>query len=473
MRGYMRESRTKKVPIIRYDYDDKDDMFDAHSYNKGGRILHMLRSLLGDEAFFESLNKYLTNNEYSDAEAHSLRLACEQVTGLDLNWFFNQWFFEAGHPELDIRYEYVDSLREQRIIVEQTQDLSSSILFKFPVKVDMYASGDLTSQEYFIEERIDTLKISSSSKPSFVNFDVEKVLLCSKNDVKPDSWWERQYESAAHYVARYDALARATEEGAVIPSIIVDALNDASWHMREMALEAVPLLDSAKLTSLENQVVTMTKDERSNVRATALIALAIEFDGSKHKKLFIDGLNDRSYMVIAYSLQALSMVDYQQASKEAKALELEESSEIIYAISEMYAENGDQSKNQFFVDKIAIASPDDRYSLVQNYAVFLSNQETSMMADNLGTIVEIARNGEPWWIKYSAYQGFMILLGDVDAQKEQIEAELSEMEVPDIQLQNVLDNLASRRNIIQTTFEDCIATETDRRILNSFGGATE
>ena len=67
-------------------------MFDGHSYNKGGRILHMLRAYLGDKAFFKGLNKYLTDNKYTAAEVHHLRMAFEEVSGEDLNWFFNQWF---------------------------------------------------------------------------------------------------------------------------------------------------------------------------------------------------------------------------------------------------------------------------------------------------------------------------------------------------------------------------------------------
>ena len=66
--------------LIHYYYSDKEEMFDGHSYNKGGRILHMLRGYLGDEIFFQGLNKYLTANAYKSAEVHNLRLAMEEVS---------------------------------------------------------------------------------------------------------------------------------------------------------------------------------------------------------------------------------------------------------------------------------------------------------------------------------------------------------------------------------------------------------
>ena len=65
--------------------------------------------MLGDSAFFKSLNIYLTTNKFKSAEAQHLRLAFEEVTGKDLNWFWNQWYYGSGHPKLDINYIYDDA----------------------------------------------------------------------------------------------------------------------------------------------------------------------------------------------------------------------------------------------------------------------------------------------------------------------------------------------------------------------------
>jgi len=99
-------------PLIHFNYKDNEEMFDSHSYNKGGSVLHVLRNYLGDEAFFLGLNRYLNKNSFQSVEAHHLRLAFEEVTGKDLNWFFNQWFFEKGHPELNYDYQYDASLKQ-------------------------------------------------------------------------------------------------------------------------------------------------------------------------------------------------------------------------------------------------------------------------------------------------------------------------------------------------------------------------
>ena len=79
-------------------YADKEDVFDQVSYPKGGRILNMLRNYVGDSAFWKSLNLYLNTYKFQSAEAQELRLAFEEITGEDLNWFWNQWYYGAGHP---------------------------------------------------------------------------------------------------------------------------------------------------------------------------------------------------------------------------------------------------------------------------------------------------------------------------------------------------------------------------------------
>ena len=91
--GYMASTRGNMHDLINYSYDNREDMFDAHSYNKGGLVLHMMRNYLGDDVFFRGLNLYLTKNAYTAVEAAQLRLAMEEVSGQDLNWFFNQWYF--------------------------------------------------------------------------------------------------------------------------------------------------------------------------------------------------------------------------------------------------------------------------------------------------------------------------------------------------------------------------------------------
>ena len=119
-------------------------MFDRHSYEKGGAILHMLRAEVGDEAFYAALNKYLVDNAYSDVEIHELRIAFEDVTGQDLMPFFNQWFFAAGHPMIEYYLIHTyDEVGEPITELTFTQRASAedSLLYSLSIPYAVYSES--------------------------------------------------------------------------------------------------------------------------------------------------------------------------------------------------------------------------------------------------------------------------------------------------------------------------------------------
>lgn len=179
MQGYIMSGSAGK-DLVRFHYGDKEDMFDAVSYNKGGRILHMLRNYVGDSAFFKSMNLFLTSNKYKAAEAHQLRLAFEEVTGKDLNPFFNQWYFGAGHPKFDITYNYNDAAKRTEVIVTQTQ---AGQTFQLPVAIDVYNGLNKKRHNVWVKSKVDTFYFEGP-KPELVNFDGDKILLAEKKETK-------------------------------------------------------------------------------------------------------------------------------------------------------------------------------------------------------------------------------------------------------------------------------------------------
>ena len=154
MQAYLFSGSDKK-DLVRFYYADKEEVFDLVSYQKGGRILHMLRNYLGDDAFFAGLKKYLNDYKFKSAEATQLRLALEEVSGKDLNWFFNQWYYGSGHPKLNINYNYTPG--KTQVIIEQTQ--KGDKIFKLPIAIDLYSDGKKTRENVWMSNRIDTLTL--------------------------------------------------------------------------------------------------------------------------------------------------------------------------------------------------------------------------------------------------------------------------------------------------------------------------
>lgn len=143
--------------MVRFNYNDKEDVFDLVSYQKGGRILYMLRNYLGEEVFFKGLNLYLKQNAFKTGEAHQVRLALEEASGKDLNWFFNQWYYKSGHPDLKIDYKWDAASKKQMVYVQQTQEGDAFIL---PFSIDFYASGKVERHDVWMKNKADTFSCS-------------------------------------------------------------------------------------------------------------------------------------------------------------------------------------------------------------------------------------------------------------------------------------------------------------------------
>ncbi|HQU57446.1 MAG TPA: M1 family aminopeptidase, partial [Chitinophagaceae bacterium] len=203
MQGYLR-SHSGNKDLVRFYYRDKEDVFDAVSYNKGGRILNMLRHQVGDAAFFAALHEYLTANKFKSAEAQQLRLAFEKITGRDLNWFFNQWYYGSGNPDVDINYVYDDANGTVQVIINQKQ--KSGNIFQLPIDIDIYNGAQKVRHRVWANDAIDTFTFHYTKRPDLVNVDGDKIMLWSKDDHKTLDNYIFQYKNAGNYVDRREAI---------------------------------------------------------------------------------------------------------------------------------------------------------------------------------------------------------------------------------------------------------------------------
>ncbi len=127
------------------DLNDWGRIFDSNlSYNKASWVVHMLRGLLGDEDFFASLAAYRAAYEYDSATTEEFRDICEGVSGLDLDYFFNEWIYGEYYPKYE--FDYVVSPAgggfDIDLTIEQTQSWQ---IFEMPIQmVVSFESGEQT-----------------------------------------------------------------------------------------------------------------------------------------------------------------------------------------------------------------------------------------------------------------------------------------------------------------------------------------
>jgi aminopeptidase N len=343
MQGYL-QSGSEQKDLVRFYYSDKEDMFDAVSYNKGGRILHMLRNFLGDSAFFKSLNLYLTSNKFKSAEAHQLRMAFEEVSGKDLNWYFNQWYFGSGHPAVNIDYIYDDAAGKVNVIIRQTQ--RGGKLFTLPMAVDIYNGSQKIRHNVWVRNAADTFTFTYSKKPDLVNVDADKIMLWTKKDNKTLDNYIHQYKYAGNYLDRREAIEYASknQKEPKAQDLLKLALKDKYYGLRNYTLSVIDMKNENFKNAIEPILLDIAKnDKKAPVRGTALWKLGT-YKKPEYTDLFKAATKDSSYTVAGAALEALREVDQKAAMDIASQLrKVKTKGALKEAITTTIASTGDES----------------------------------------------------------------------------------------------------------------------------------
>ena len=427
MEGYMKEAVAKQEPIVRFYLKDFQDMFDAHSYNKGGRVLHMLRKYVGDEAFFTSLNRYLTNKEYGTAEIHDLRLAFEATTGEDLNWFFNQWFLAAGHPALKVKQSWANGKLRLQII--QNQDSSYTPVYRLPMKVGIWSEGNKQTQKIEITKRIHEFEFDLPMAPELVLIDEEAQLLGTIDHTKELAAYAIQYKNATYYRHRMQALEGmmyAVDSQATISTMRL-ALDDPYYQVRRVAVQYFDAFRKLASTEIVSKIEMMAKkDPKGLVREQALQFLSKEY--GKYLPLFEKAMNDSSYVVQAAGLKSYLNSTLSDSIKMAtlKQFEYTESSEILATLSEYYVSSKTIGKNNWFAGNVAKLTGENLFLFLQKWGEYLPLAADSEKKESIVLVEKYARNHPVDWIRYAAFKALVNLPETKDLRNSIRDAETSE-----------------------------------------------
>ncbi|CAM1343611.1 M1 family aminopeptidase [Tenacibaculum amylolyticum] len=336
--------------LVRFHYDDKEDMFDAVSYNKGGAILHMLRNYIGDKAFFEGLNRYLTDNKYSSAEAHQFRLALEEVTGKDLNIFFNQWYFGKGHPKLDISYDYNELRKTVTVNIYQSQ----SQKFEFPLAIDIFEGNKATRHTVFVKNRESSFILPYTKQPDLVLINADGVLLADINENKVLSDYIFQLKHAKNYAHKREALLEVAkhQDDSKAFNAIAGALDDPYYKIRKLALENINLINKHSKRRIIDKIKRLANNDPKTLVQAAAIETLGKLTEPELKPIFEKALKSPSYSVMGKALVAMYYIDKAMAIKKSKGLPLEVKKIIATPLTRIYLEENDEGELTFIAGNV-------------------------------------------------------------------------------------------------------------------------
>lgn len=171
---------SQKMPefsIISPRSPEKVEVTSGLTYQKGAWVLHMLRDLVGEEAFKKGIQSYYAKFYNANATTNDFRVAMEEVSGIDLKKFFQQWLYQSNNLNLEGTWEF--DITQKSLLIKLIQTQPGNTIFEMPVEIGYYVDGssDLKIVKMNLTQKQQEFTFQLDSIPDKLVFDVRNVLL--------------------------------------------------------------------------------------------------------------------------------------------------------------------------------------------------------------------------------------------------------------------------------------------------------
>jgi aminopeptidase N len=307
--SWFRQKRLFPVPIVQRNFTDGIE-YAGNVYTKGGWVLKMLRTKLGDDNFFRALHYYLETNRNQNVVTADLEKAIDQSTAINTDKFFHEWVWRAGAPSYDVSYTYDDSAHQIKLLVKQTQKVEGMVdLFEMPVDVEIATASGPQTHSINVTKAEETFALPSPSAPAMVLFDKGDKILKTVEFKKDANALIYQLKNAQDVSDRADAvvaLGHVKDNADVIAALGNAAQHDSFWGIRSEALKALGKIGGP---DAEKQILAGVNDDKPWVRVVAVEQLGdFGSDPALGPRLTEIAANDKAYGVRAAALGALGQV---------------------------------------------------------------------------------------------------------------------------------------------------------------------
>jgi aminopeptidase N len=290
-------------------------------YSKGALVLQMLKKHLGPERFWASINRYLTRHALGTARSGDLQEAVLAATGENLDWFWNQWIYQAGFPEFVVSSAYDSAAGTLALTVRQVQTDTGATdttsfrfvtpsIFQGPLSIRVgTARGDVTKRVQ-LGQREQVIQIAGlASPPTMVVFDEPNAWLKSLTFEQPTSWLATQLTRDPDLWNRswvIEQLGRRTGDSLALAALTRAARRADYYRIRA---EAAIALRGFPETSTVPALEAVARDTSSTVRDAAVLALGSI--GGDRARAVVRAMwsKDSSYQVRASALSVLARLD--------------------------------------------------------------------------------------------------------------------------------------------------------------------
>ena len=292
--------------IVTTTYDAPLDLFDRHLYEKGGLVLHVLRTELGDELFWRGINLYLTRNARGIVETRDLMRALEEVSGRSLGQIFDQYVMRPGHPEIEVSVSWSNGVLV--VNAKQTQSNADEVpnVFDVPLEIAIVDEKKKVRTEVLaIKQRTDSFAIPVAARPQFVVVDPRMRILGDVSVKAPNDMLRAQLAKAPTARGRWLA-ANALSKSDDAPTIAAlrERLADEKefWGVRTASADA---LGSIRGNAAQKALSDAISAKHPKVRRAIVSALGAFKNKEAADALKKKALKDDSYLVEGEAARSL------------------------------------------------------------------------------------------------------------------------------------------------------------------------
>jgi aminopeptidase N len=161
--------------IIHNNLDDMNKVTTIQTYQKGSWTLHMLRGILGDEVFWKGIRTYYAKYMNSHASTADFISIMEEVSGKELNYFFDQWLYKPGTLRIKGSWRYDATRKELVLQLNQTQTDGS--VFTMPIQVEIRQGGKQIRKTITLSGKSNTINIPVEGAPTELILDPDHWVL--------------------------------------------------------------------------------------------------------------------------------------------------------------------------------------------------------------------------------------------------------------------------------------------------------
>jgi len=306
-------------PVVTDRYTEPGDLFDRHAYKKGARVLHMLRDLVGDGAFRRGVQRYLEKMRGRVAETADLRLAFEEETGRPLTWFFDQWLFHPGYPELAVEYHHEAASGMVSMRIRQVQETTDGTpIFRLPLTVRLFDRDGHRDIPVDIRIRDQLIYLPSERAPLAVAIDPGRPTLMKIDWRPPIEHLVTRLERSPAAIDRIAAIHDLGHDGSerARRSLATALRDDPFWAVRA---EAAKQLGETRASDALDPLVEGLADPASKVRRAVCKALAELKDERALAALVAVLRSDVSQYARAEAAKALGVIGGEGALRHLQA----------------------------------------------------------------------------------------------------------------------------------------------------------